>query len=477
MLVKTRLIRTLTLVYLITLSITFLFVAVTVTHVLTAHQLDSYPKNSLISILWSLFLGFVLMCVVGVWLRETLISYIGKVVRFTRRYAKLGKSPFHSDDQLADLSDTVQSVAATLEERLRDVESEKEKFSAILESMTEGVLAVDSNLKVLIVNPSAERMFGINRKLASSKLLLEAIQNIKIHEMMSAALKTRKSVSREIKISQPEERVIKVTALPVQLMKGEVLGMLVMNEMTEIRRLENMRREFVANVSHELKTPLTSIAGFVETLMDDSAMSEERRKSFLKMMDDDTRRLSRLIDDVLELSKIESHEVLLRVEELDAATQVQKAVSFLSGQFQSRRIQVENQVALVPKVKIFADEDRLHQILINLLDNAIKFNREGGVVRVSVVRLEGWIRFSVEDTGVGISQDAVERIFERFFRVDKARSRNLGGTGLGLAIVKHLVEAHGGVVECHSQVGKGSLFSFTIPSILPPTQTLFIKKS
>jgi len=239
----------------------------------------------------------------------------------------------------------------------------------------------------------------------------------------------------------------------------------VLHDITEMRRLENLRKDFVANVSHELKTPLTSIKGFVETLLGGALRDGEHGTAFLKMMEEDAKRLERLIDDLLKLSEIESKEVPLKISPLDLKAEVESVLSTFQHQIEKKRIVVENQISEDPFPKVKADRDKLRQVLINLIDNGIKFNRDGGrIVLGAEVTEEKEIRISVEDSGIGIPKKDIPRIFERFFRVDKARSRELGGTGLGLAIAKHIIEAHGGTVSCASELGKGSTFSFTLPT-------------
>ena len=233
--------------------------------------------------------------------------------------------------------------------------------------------------------------------------------------------------------------------------------------MTELRRLENIRREFVANVSHELRTPLTTIKGFIETLLDGAAKDPATREKFLKIVAEETGRLGRLVEDVLTLGEIEQGVALLRKETVDLASELPMILERFKLRLQERRISVENRLSGKP-LEVSGDRDKIHQVFVNLLDNAIKFNKPEGRITVWSEQESKGITVTIEDTGTGIPEDSLERVFERFFRADKSHSKELGGTGLGLAIVKHIMEAHGGHASCQSTLGQGARFSVFFPS-------------
>jgi len=362
------------------------------------------------------------------------------------------------------LEDTMKGIAVALQERIGEAEAEKTKVSAILDHMAEGVLAIDEQNHVILVNPAAERIFGIQASVIG-KSILEVTRDDKIDAMVQEAVSKKTIIADELERSYPEERILKAQAIGIAPVGARVRGVLVLSDMTEIRKLERLRYDFVANVSHELRTPLTSVKGFLETLLGGAFRDPEQSKKFLKMMEQDAARLSRLIDDLLELSKIESKKIALNSESLDLRHEIEKAISTCQRLVDEKQVRVENQVPENCPWRVRADQDKVQQILVNLLGNAIKFNREGGSVFLKAEPGPETVRISVEDTGCGIPEIAIARIFERFYRVDKARSREMGGTGLGLAIVKHLVEAHGGEVACASQLDKGSTFSFTLPLV------------
>ena len=357
-----------------------------------------------------------------------------------------------------------QTISA-LREQIVKLEAEESKLSAILDHMAEGVIAVGPLKQVITINPSVEQFFGIRKELILGKPLIQVVRNQKIDEMMDEAIHHQIVASNEIELHHPKEMVLRASAVGVSGDGGTIAGILVLYDVTEMRRLENLRRDFVANVSHELKTPLTSVKGFIETLSGGALQDSERSKTFLKMMEEDANRLTRLIDDLLELSKIESKELVLKLEPIDLKDEIEKAIRLFAPRIEERNLTIQNGLSANRIPKVLADRDRLKQVFVNLLDNAIKFNKDGGKIIFKADVLGNQVKVSVEDTGIGIPEKAIPRIFERFFRVDQARSREAGGTGLGLAIAKHIIEAHSGTVSCESKLGEGSQFSFTLPAV------------
>lgn len=416
-------------------------------------------------------LGFLygagLVILISLLARRQTSGRIQKVTQVAEKYARgdLSEKIFiDSKDELHHLADALNRMASSLQDRILEMEGEKTKVSAILESMAEGVIAVGKQNEVLLMNPSAEKTFDTRIKDAIGKSLLEVTHNRQIDDLMTGAVQAQSVQTAEIIWNHPERKILKAHAIGISKRQKDLAGILVFYDMTELRKLEDLRRDFVANVSHELRTPLTSIKGFIETLLGGAHQDTRQSESFLKMMEEDAARLNRLIDDLLELSKIESKEAVFRSEPVDLAEEAGKVLVLCRGQLEKKRIVFESRLSkTLPKVR--ADKDKLQQVLINLMDNAVKFNKDGGRVILDAKPENGYLRISVEDTGTGIPERAVPRVFERFYRVDKARSRQLGGTGLGLSIVKHLVEAHGGQVACESKVGQGSVFSFTLPTV------------
>jgi len=355
----------------------------------------------------------------------------------------------------------INRMASSLRDKISEAEGERAKISAILNNMVEGVIACDRTKRILIINPSAETIFGGRSKSILGKNILEATRNPTIDQMMDQAIDQKRIVTDEIELHYPEKRILRLNAVGISPVENShsIFAILVVDDVTEVRKLESLRRDFVANVSHELKTPLTSIKGFIETLSAGAIDDKVRAKSFLKMMEEDSDRLTRLIGDLLELSKIESKEILLKPEVIDLQKEIDQVLAGFKTILEEKKITTENKM----NAQVFADRDKLKQILINLIENAIKFNKPQGRITFTLAASGEYVKLEIADTGIGIPKDIIPRVFERFFRADQARSRDLGGTGLGLAIVKHLVETHGGQIWCESQFGKGSTFIITLP--------------
>jgi len=358
---------------------------------------------------------------------------------------------------ISDLNSTL----GLLKARINSLENENFRIHAILSSMVEGVIAVDKDTRVLSLNPTAENIFNITPNSALGRIFLEVFPNNDIAEIITQVLKNSEFVSKELTLIWPMQKVFQVNASPLFESKTINGCLLVIHDITEMRRLETMRRDFVANVSHELKTPLTSIKGFVETLLEGALDDKENSLNFLKIINNHADRLNTLINDLLDLSRIESKEMLLHKEKFNLANLVNVVMLGFKSQAKQKAVQLSSD--LPQDLEIFADKSKIEQVLTNLINNAIKYNKEKGFVRVYSEQLADKVKIIVEDSGSGIPARDILRIFERFYRVDKARSRELGGTGLGLSIVKHIVELHGGTTGVESTEGLGSKFWFTLP--------------
>ena len=380
------------------------------------------------------------------------------------------KAGLVSDDELGRLAHAMDRMARNVKKRLLELEGDKRDLAAILQNMVEGVIAVDPNQQVLLMNPSAAEIFQAAGP-AAGKSLLQVVKNNLIHEMMTRCLATQTSSAEEIELSFPQKKILRVTALGIGKKERRVHGILVCSDITEIKELEALGREFVANASHELRTPLTSLKGFIETLLAGALQDSKQRTRFLKMMEEDANRLTKLVDDLLEVSKIESGKIPFHPQSLNLHEEIEKVLALLEPRWREQSIRVTDSLASAQSFFVFFDKDQLKQILVNLLDNAIKFNKPGGEIFLDA-RLQGdKIEVAIEDTGIGIPAKAVPHVFERFYQVDEARSSQRGN-GLGLAIVKNLVEAQGGKVSCQSQLGKGSRFSFTLLLATKPLPSL-----
>ena len=343
-------------------------------------------------------------------------------------------------------------------------------FEATMSGMREGLLVVDKDMRVVASNPAAHRLFNLSRGNLTEQRLTELTRNPAIYSAFLDALKGIERSGVKVQTHGPERLIFDLRVVPLgganddgeQKPARGALGVFV--DVTRLERLEQVRQEFLSNVSHELRTPLTAILAFVETLEAGAIDDPEATRRFLPIIRKNALRMHDLIDDILELSAIEAGNVHMRGESLRLQPVVDDVVSSLASKAEAMAVAVTNDVA--DDVQVYADARRLEQMLTNLVDNAIKFNRRGGTVSIKFDRSpdRSYDRLVVEDTGEGIPAHHLERLFERFYRVDRARSRERGGTGLGLAIVKHLALLHEGEISVSSEVGKGSVFTIQLPS-------------
>ena len=371
-----------------------------------------------------------------------------------------------SPDEIGTLGRSLNAMAGRLREKIGDLEREQAKATAVLDAMVEGVIATDGHDHIILINERARALFGLGRTRADRLPLLEVIRNVDLHDVLGESRLAADGivVSREIKLSEPLERVLQVHAVPLRF-TGEARGVvMVLHDITELRRLEQVRTEFVANVSHELRTPLTAIHGYLETLLDGALEEPQHARKFLEIVFRHTERLGRLTDDLTDLSNIELGRISLRLGPTAVSEVADSVLAIIAPRASGGQVTVEVKLPSdLPDV--VADRDRLAQILINLVDNAVKYTPKGGRVWLEGRVLEPRVvEVAVRDTGTGIPKADLPRLTERFYRVDKARSRELGGTGLGLAIVKHLVLAHGGELSIDSELWKGTTVRFTLPA-------------
>jgi two-component system phosphate regulon sensor histidine kinase PhoR len=345
--------------------------------------------------------------------------------------------------------------------RFSGLSRDKAQLEAVLNQMAEAVVAVDATGVVLVVNPALSRLLGVEAASARGRGYLESLRHSGISELISGVLSGGRNISQEIRIIAREELVFDAHAAPL-LDQDKLSGALVvLHDITRLRRLEQVRRDFVANVGHELRTPLAAIKGFAETLREGALSDPDNSREFLRTIEEHADRLSQLVDDLLDLSAIESGHRAPRMAAVELAPLCRDVIRQLAPRAEEFDVRLEQrEMTKLPLVK--ADRDQLRQILVNLVDNAIKYNEPGGRVEIAAIPLNGAVRVTVCDTGMGIPEIDLPRIFERFYRVDKARSRDAGGTGLGLSIVKHLVEAHGGEITVESRQPGGSSFHFTL---------------
>lgn len=367
-----------------------------------------------------------------------------------------GRIPVEHRDLIEPVPSAVDAMQRYLQTRFAELQANRDQLRTVLDSMVEGVVAVDSAQRVLLLNDAACRLFRIQDPGAVGRPLWELVRSPQLHEWVAAALKTSEPVGGEFELIAPAPRTlsVRVASLPADAAPGAIV---VASDISQLRRLESVRQEFVANASHELKTPLASIKACVETLLDGALDDVEVRVRFLQTISEQSERLDRLVRDLLSLTRIESEGMKTDLHSVPLADIVTVCHERHRQNAERQRMQLVTQPPAEPII-VLGDEEALEQILDNLVDNAIKYTNEGGTVTIRWQLHEGGCLLEVEDTGIGIPQSHLPRIFERFYRVDKARSRELGGTGLGLSIVKHLVQAVGGSISVNSRLGKGTLF-------------------
>ncbi|SJZ30751.1 two-component system histidine kinase PnpS [Selenihalanaerobacter shriftii] len=370
-----------------------------------------------------------------------------------------------SDDELGRLSYVFNNMADKLKNKINEISDEKNKIEAVLSSMGDGVIAVDNIGKIILFNPSAENFFEVKEEEIIGKYSLEVTRSHKLDQVVMESLEKGEEVSEEIEILYPEERIIRVKATSIKDQDEQIQGVVVvLRDITELRHLEQVRTEFVGNVSHELRTPLTSIKGYVETLLANDNPDSAIYKRFLNVVKDEADRLEQLIIDLLDLSKIESGISGKGYEAINLNQVIEDVLTIVMPKVSDKELNLKIDVP-AELAMISGDESQIKRLYINLIDNAVKYTPNCGEVKVKVYEDDEKIWTEISDTGIGIPSEDLPRIFERFYRVDKARSRNLGGTGLGLSIVKHIIEQHNGMIDVESEVEKGTKFIFYFPKV------------
>ncbi|MEA2040654.1 MAG: ATP-binding protein [Thermodesulfobacteriota bacterium] len=419
------------------------------------------------SIYKSIIIIIAISVLIAVFFSLRLTSSIKEMERFTQKIRK-GESPgslyIRSSDEMGQLARNINFMVTELQDRVRAANEEKGKLEAAFASMAAGVLILDSQDKIESSNNSFDTIFGLQNKDIIGKIPLEVFRNIDFQDALDRFKENRTPVSREIVTGAENEVHLEVNISPIHgLPEGEQKTMIFFHDVTRLEKLEKVRVDFVANVTHEIKTPLTAILGFIETLEQGAISDEETAGKFLRIIHKHARRLNRLVDDLLVISDIELGEMKFYFESVSINGIMENTLPVIDSKASKKGITLEKDLPdnLLP---IKADRDRLTQIFLNVLDNAVKFTPESGKISIHALDdQKGNVKVEISDTGVGIPKHEIYRLGERFYRVDKARSRELGGTGLGLSIVKHLMIAHKGRVEIQSQLGRGTTVTLIFP--------------
>ncbi|ASA20331.1 two-component system histidine kinase PnpS [Paenibacillus donghaensis] len=416
-----------------------------------------------------LVLLFMAATLVSYKVASSMTSPLEQITRVARRITDLdydARVPMRRKDEVGQLATAINAMADSLQDQLKTIRDNEDLLQSVLDNMTGGILMINAEEKIALVNRATEKMLDISNSEVAGHSYRELKRHYELTRLVEEGVSNKQPIHEERTIYNPGERIIRLDAVPM-MQDDSYRGMLfLLQEVTEIRRLEKMRSEFVANVSHELKTPVAAVKGFAETLLGGGVTDEKTARSFLQIIYDENERLNRLIGDILELSKIESKRVQLDCSPVHLIDFFDSVLGTISKVAEKKNISLSAEVP--EELFIEGDEDKLRQIFMNLLSNAINYTHEGGSVKVSVinrVKPDGTetVVFTVSDTGMGIPRKDLPRIFERFYRVDKARSRSSGGTGLGLSIVKHLVELHRGAISVQSELGIGSSFILELP--------------
>jgi two-component system phosphate regulon sensor histidine kinase PhoR len=440
--------------------------------------------TSLVELRHRLVAASVLIFLVGI-LASLMISrmFSARVERLTEFSKRVAEGDFRplsgesSNDELAELGASLNETAQRLKSEIGLLSSERNRSSAILRSMVEGVAVIDAQERLVFCNRAFSEILNIDSKTSEGRPLIEVVRNSELTGLIRKALNGEEGLQSDIVTGIVQQQSFSVTAAPVKALEPTAGGasrlrtalverpsgaVVVLHDVTELRRLERVRQDFVANVSHEFKTPLTAIQGFAETLLGGALEDPKNNRRFLEIMRDHANRLAQLTDDLLKLARIEAGKLELEFSPVGVMELVEGCAE--TALMKASRKQITLDIEVPPRLpSVLGDSGLLRDILQNLLDNAIQYTPPGGRIDVSAVAKAREAVITVSDTGIGIPLVDQERIFERFYRVDAARSREAGGTGLGLSIAKHIVEAHGGRLWVESVVGQGSRFSFSIP--------------
>jgi two-component system phosphate regulon sensor histidine kinase PhoR len=449
------------------------------------HDIDVAVRKIKIQILTASFASLLIVFLIGLFQIGRIVKTIEEITAFSQAVASGNfKKRFFpkGKDELAELTRNVGNMSQELQRRLQQAEEEKSMVEAVLMNMSDGLILTDPKGIILLSNAAVKNLFGIESSI-EGKTVMETLRKAELVDIIDKVVETKESISREIEVAYPKELFLMVTAAPYSV-KGESAGaVLAFHDITRLRQLEDMRKDFVANVSHEIKTPITAIKGFAETLLEGALEDKENAYKFLETIKNHSERLNSLVSDLLTLSRIELGDIKVEKETVDLSNVIDTVFETLRERAQTKGLYLKKEI-FPGYQEVKADRNRLIQILLNLVDNAIKFTEKGGVtIKVKSEKLEvksekentelltlnsqlrNFVEISVEDTGIGIPKKHLSRLGERFYRVDKARSRELGGTGLGLAIVKHLVKAHGWEMEIESIPNRGTTVKIIIPAL------------
>jgi PAS domain S-box len=430
---------------------------------------DNLNKVFLSCTLISILVGVLVAIVIGCFFLDNIMNPLQKLNNAAKKISRgnfNNKIKIRTKDELQELADSFNNMSLSISKMVSQLDYKNSELNSILNSITHGMVAIDVNWNILLLNPAVRKILNLSKDFSLGDNLKDGIQSQELCNLIQETFNDNMYKESEIKLICNDDRIFKVYTNVIEYDVKELIyekGIIViLQDITEVKHLERMRSEFVANVSHELKTPLTTIMGFVETLKGKSGEDTEKRKRFLDIITEEVQRLKRLIEDILFLSRLEKNSSLGKLEEVNIYKELDNIVYMLTPSSGKKDICID---LFIKRnfILYVRSKDLFKQMIINLIDNAIKYTQPGGNVKVLAYIKEESVFIIIKDNGVGIPKEDASRVFERFYRVDKSRSRNQGGTGLGLAIVKHIVSELDGSISLNSEINKGSEFIIQLP--------------
>ncbi|MCQ1528111.1 two-component system histidine kinase PnpS [Lutispora saccharofermentans] len=433
-------------------------------------DIEAIKKRYLSNLLIAFGFGLAIALIIGYNTSKRITKPLSQITQMSEEISK-GKFDLklavEGKDEIAKLAGSINNMAEQLQYYINGLNRRNEEMEAILGSVINGIIAIDNNQRILFINKYAKKLLNIEDEDLKGQYLIYALRNHQINQYLKNSIENKKFEETEVMLSYPQERNIKLYTNPIMGHEGtNTIGIIItLQDVTQIRKLERIKSEFVANVSHELKTPLTSIKGFIETLKEGAVKDENTALKFLNIIDYEAERLTNLITDILVLSELENKKEKTAQEKFSIETSIDEVIMIFKSQAEKKNIKIEKNIEEDIGF-LFGPRDKFKQMIINLIDNAIKYSGENSKVMIEALVEDERKVISIQDFGIGIPEGSIPRIFERFYRVDKARSKAIyGGTGLGLSIVKHIAISFGAEISVESQPGKGTKFKIKFPLV------------
>ncbi len=429
------------------------------------HDVQKVIQKMYESILGASAIAVIVSLLIALFISYRLAEPIRAMERFTEKLRQgepVGAILLNTADETKKLADNINFLVEELKDKIRIANEEKSKLMTALTSMTEGVLIINAQGLIEFVSPVLGDMLSVRYEDVFGKTLMEAFRSAELQKILTEFKRTGENITREITLDMAEAVILNVSVSAVHGYPQEDKTMIVFHDVTRLKKLEKVKEDFVANVTHEIRTPLTAIIGYLETIKNGAIVNIDETKKFVDIILNQAERLNRLVEDLLTLSHIELKELKFNFENVSINAAITNVISLVETKAKEKKITIHNNVREnFPMIR--ADKDKLTQIFVNILDNAVKFTPESGRITIAAKEADAYTAVSISDTGIGVPRDEIQRLGERFYRVDRSRSRDLGGTGLGLSIVKHLMIAHGGRMEIESELGRGTFGVFVVP--------------